>query len=421
MTTQSVDRLPTKRRVMFCFGTRPEAIKLAPVIQELARHPLEFQPVVLVTAQHRHMLDQVMRVFDITPDHDLNLMKPGQSLADVTAGVLHGVERLLRRVRPDMVMVQGDTTSAFAAALAAFYQQVPVGHVEAGLRTGDKYSPFPEEMNRRLVSGIADLHFAPTQAAKRNLLTEGVPRSRIHVTGNTVVDALKSARLSKAKCSLPLLNDIESKQRVVLVTAHRRESFGPGLGRICQALRRLVSRNPGIDVVYPVHLNPNVRKPVHAILAGIPRVHLIEPLEYLPFVRLMERSYLILTDSGGIQEEAPALGKPVLVMRDVTERPEAVEAGTARLVGTDTDAIVSAAERLFRSDAAYRKMARARNPFGDGRASVRIAAALRRFLRALRTDVEATKARRTRNEQGAIRRSYKLGIDRRGVNRRLRR
>jgi UDP-N-acetylglucosamine 2-epimerase (non-hydrolysing) len=369
-----------KRRVMFCFGTRPEAIKLAPVIRELARHPREFEPVVLVTAQHRHMLDQVLRVFDIDPDYDLNLMKPGQSLGDVTAGVLRGVERALQRGRPDMVMVQGDTTSAFAAALAAFYEQVPVGHVEAGLRTGDKYSPYPEEMNRRLISGLVDLHFAPTRGAMENLLREGVPRRRIDVTGNTVVDALEAARRSNAKYSLPVLDDIASKQRVVLVTAHRRESFGSGFERICRALKRLVERNRDTDVVYPVHLNPNVRQPVRAILDGVPRMHLIQPLEYLPFVRLMERSCLILTDSGGIQEEAPALGKPVLVMRDVTERPEAVEGGTAILVGTDTEVIVSEAERLLRSDTAYRKMARARNPFGDGRASVRIAAALRRYL-----------------------------------------
>lgn len=369
-----------KRRVMFCFGTRPEAIKLAPVIQELARYPREFQPVVLVTAQHRHMLDQVLRVFDIKPDYDLDLMKQGQSLADVTAGVLRGVEQVLQRTSPHIVIVQGDTTSAFAAALAAFYQQVPVGHVEAGLRTGDKYSPFPEEMNRRLVSALADLHFAPTLAAKENLLSEGVSRRSVHVTGNTVVDALKSARLSKAKCRLPVLDDIESKQRVVLVTAHRRESFGQGFEHICRALKTLVARNSNIDVVYPVHLNPNVRRPVRSILRGVARVHLVEPLEYLPFVRLMERSYLILTDSGGIQEEAPALGKPVLVMRDVTERPEAVEAGTAALVGTDPDVIVQAAERLLRSDDVYRKMARARSPFGDGRASTRIGAVLRRFL-----------------------------------------
>ncbi len=375
-------RLPVKRRVMFCFGTRPEAIKLAPVIQELAAHPGELEPVVLVTAQHRQMLDQVLRVFDIKPDYDLDVMRPGQSLADVTVGVLRGVERVLRRARPDMVMVQGDTTSALAAALAAFYERIPVGHVEAGLRTNDKYSPYPEEMNRRLVSSLADLHFAPTRAAKENLLGEGVPRGRIHVTGNTVVDALKAIRGSKAKWRVPVLDRIVPEQRVILVTAHRRESFGPGVERICRALRMIVERNPDVMVVYPVHLNPNVRRPVRAILGRTPRVHLIEPLEYLPFVRLMERAYLILTDSGGIQEEAPALGKPVLVMRDKTERPEVVAAGTARLVGTDTDTIVSVTETLLHSAAAYQRMARARNPFGDGHASRRIAAALCRFFRA---------------------------------------
>jgi len=366
---------------MFCFGTRPEAIKLAPVIHELARHPKEFEPTALVTAQHRHMLDQVLRVFDIRPDHDLDLMRPGQSLADVTVGVLRGVERVLRRVRPDMVMVQGDTTSALAAALAAFYQQIPVGHVEAGLRTRDKYSPYPEEMNRRLVSSLADLHFAPTRTARENLLREGVPRGRIHVTGNTVVDALKAMRRSRVAWYVPVLDKIAPEQRVILVTAHRRESFGPGFESICHALRMIVERNPHVEVVYPVHLNPNVRKPVRRILGGVSRVHLIKPLDYLPFVRLMERSYLILTDSGGIQEEAPALGKPVLVMRDVTERPEAVEAGTAKLVGTDAETIATATERLLCVGAAYRKMARARNPFGDGRASARIAGALQRFLR----------------------------------------
>jgi len=376
-----VDRTLTKRRVMFCFGTRPEAIKLAPVIHELVRHPKEFEPVVLVTAQHRRMLDQVLRVFDIKPDYDLNLMKPGQSLSDVTAGVLHGVERVLRRVRPDMVIVQGDTTSAFVAALAAFYQQVSVGHVEAGLRTGDKYSPYPEEMNRRLVGGIADIHFAPTLGARQNLISEGVPRGRIHVTGNTVVDALKTIRRRRDEWRVPVLDDIALRQRVILVTAHRRESFGPGFERICRALKTLVAGNPDIDIVYPVHLNPNVSKPVRALLRGLPRMHLIEPLEYLPFVRLLERSYLILTDSGGIQEEAPALGKPVLVMRDATERPEAVEAGTAKLVGTDTETIVLAAERLLRSSSAYSKMSRARNPFGDGRASARIVRVLSRYFR----------------------------------------
>jgi UDP-N-acetylglucosamine 2-epimerase (non-hydrolysing) len=319
-------------------------------------------------------------VFDIQPDYDLDVMRPGQSLTDVTVAVLRGVERVLRRVRPDMVIVQGDTTSALAAALVAFYQRIPVGHVEAGLRTNDRYLPYPEEMNRRLVSSLADLHFAPTRGAKENLLREGVHRGRIRMTGNTVVDALNAIRRSKAEWHVPALDGIAAEQRVILVTAHRRESFGPGFQSICRALQVIVERNPDVEVVYPVHLNPNVRKPVRAILGGVPRVHLIAPLEYLPFVRLMERSYAILTDSGGIQEEAPALGKPVLVMRDVTERPEAVKAGTAMLVGTDTETIVSATERLLRSGAAYRKMARARNPFGDGRASIRIAAALRRFF-----------------------------------------
>jgi len=371
-----------QRRVMFCFGTRPEAIKLAPVIQQLARYAEEFEPVVLVTAQHRQMLDQVLRVFDIRPDYDLDVMRPGQSLGDVTIGVLHGVERVLRRVGPDMVMVQGDTTSTLAAALAAFYERIPVGCVEAGLRTGDKYSPYPEEMNRRLVSSLADLHFAPTRTARDNLLRENVPRRRILVTGNTVVDALRAIRASKAKWRVPVLDRIAPGQRVVLVTAHRRESFGPGFERICRALRMLVERNPDVVVVYPVHLNPNVRRPVRAILGRISRVQLVEPMEYLPFVRLMERAYLILTDSGGIQEEASVLGRPALVMRDVTERPEAVAAGIARLVGTDTDMIVSATERLLGSTAAYRSMAHGRNPFGDGRASRRIVAALRRFFRA---------------------------------------
>ena len=365
---------------MFCFGTRPEAIKLAPVIRELTRHPGEFEPVVLVTAQHRHMLDQVLSVFHIQPDYDLNLMRPGQTLADLTAGVLRGVERVLRRVRPDMVMVQGDTTSALAAALAAFYERIPVGHVEAGLRTNDKYSPYPEEMNRRLVSSLADLHFAPTRCAKENLLREGVSRGLIHVTGNTVVDALKTMRRSKAVWYVPALDKVAPGQRVILVTAHRRESFGPGFERICRALRMIVERNPEVDIVYPVHLNPNVRKPARAILGGVPRIHLIEPLDHLSFVRLMERAYIILTDSGGIQEEAPALGKPVLVMRDVTERPEAVEVGTAKLVGTNAEAIVSATERLLRSAIAYRKMSRARSPFGDGRAAPRVAVAIHRFF-----------------------------------------
>jgi UDP-N-acetylglucosamine 2-epimerase (non-hydrolysing) len=366
---------------MFCLGTRPEAIKLAPVVRETAECHREFEPVVVATAQHRHMLDQVLRVFDIRPDYDLDVMRPGQSLSDVTVVVLRGSERVLRMVQPDILVVQGDTTTAFAAALAAFYQRIPIAHVEAGLRTYNRYSPYPEEVNRRMVACLADLHFAPTRPAKENLLREGVMPRSIYVTGNTVVDALKVMQGSKSGTLPPVLKEIAPQRRIVLVTAHRRESFGPGFTHICLAIRTLVDRNPDIEVVYPVHLNPNVGKPVSGALAGLPRIHLIEPLEYLPFVRLMERSYLILTDSGGIQEEAPALGKPVLVMRDVTERPEAVLAGTAKLVGTDTNAIVAAAERLLRSAASYGRMVCARNPFGDGRASLRIVKALRQFFR----------------------------------------
>lgn len=376
--TESLDSW-LMRRVMFCFGTRPEAIKLAPVIRELRRSPRKFEPMVLVTAQHRHMLDQVLRVFDIKPDFDLDVMRQAQSPADVTVSVLAGVEPVLQRVRPDLVLVQGDTTSAFASALAAFHERIPVGHVEAGLRTQDKYAPYPEEMNRRLISSLADLHFAPTQTAKRNLLGEGVPRTSIHVTGNTVVDALEFARRSTADHHAPVLDRIAPDKRVILVTAHRRESFGPGLERICQAVRRIAERNPDVALVYPVHPNPEVKRPVGRKLGRVRGVYLVEPLEYLPFVRLLERSYLILTDSGGIQEEAPSLGKPVLVMRDTTERPEAAGAGVAKLVGTDPKRIAAEAERLLHSVAAYRRMARVRNPFGDGRASGRIASALLRF------------------------------------------
>lgn len=391
--------------MLLSFGTRPEAIKLAPVIRELKRHPKSFRVFTVVTAQHRHMLDQVLSAFGIKPDFDLDIMRAGQSLGDVTSRTLSGIEGLIGEFRPDVVLVQGDTTTAFASALAAFHHRVPVGHVEAGLRTSDKYAPYPEEMNRRLITSLADIHFAPTKTAQRNLLREGVPRRSVHVTGNTVIDALLLARDIARKTGtvpdcglLPAVrrlspafpNDcatmssrLESrtkkpKPKILLVTAHRRESFGPGFRRICRALASIVKRNPDVEVVYPVHLNPNVRGPVRAHLAGLERVHLIEPLEYLPFVHLMKRAYLILTDSGGIQEEAPALGKPVLVLRDKTERPEAVEAGTAVLVGTDPKRVVAEVERLLRSGQAYRRMAKARNPFGDGRASQRIARILRR-------------------------------------------
>lgn len=381
-----------RHTILFAFGTRPEAIKLAPVLLELRRHPAEFRPVVLVTAQHREILDHTLGLFDIKPDHDLNIMQTGQSLSDVAVRTLRGIEPVLEGERPDVVVVQGDTTSALASALAAFHQRIAVGHVEAGLRTSAKYAPYPEEMNRRLISSIADLHFAPTRWARDNLLHEGVSRRTIHVTGNTVIDALKFILSGtghdrvRDMTEMPGTSDripssaVQSPRRLILVTAHRRESFGPGLVRICRALKELARRNPDIEIVYPVHPNPEVRGPVHRLLGGKERIRLIEPLDYAAFARLLARSYLVLTDSGGIQEEAPALGKPVLVLRDKTERPEAIQAGTARLVGTDVNRIVSATERLLHSVSAYRKMARAANPFGDGRASVRIRAALSRFL-----------------------------------------
>ena len=367
-----------RMKVLLSFGTRPEAIKLAPLVKELKRRADRFETVVLVTAQHRAMLDQVLDVFDIRPDHDLDIMKPGQSLGDVTVRALLGVEKVLERERPDWVIVQGDTTSVFVSALAAYYRRIRVGHVEAGLRTADKFSPYPEEMNRRLASVLADLHFAPTPRARENLLRENVPPRSVHVTGNTVIDALLATLASPKPWRVPVLDRVPADRRIVLVTAHRRESFGAGFESICRALAALAERNPDIEIIYPVHLNPNVRGPVMRVLKRRPRVHLIEPIEYLPFAHLMERSYLILTDSGGIQEEAPAIGKPVLVMRDKTERPEAIEAGTAKLVGTDADRIVGEAERLLNSPRAYARMARAANPFGDGRAARRIAGILAR-------------------------------------------
>ncbi|MEO0078484.1 MAG: UDP-N-acetylglucosamine 2-epimerase (non-hydrolyzing) [candidate division WOR-3 bacterium] len=354
------------------------------MILELRRHPEEWRPVVLVTAQHRRILDHTLELFEISPDYDLNIMQEGQSLFDVTVKTLRGVESVLAKVKPAMVVVQGDTTTALAAALAAFYCRVRVGHVEAGLRTRDKYAPFPEEMNRRLISSLADLHFAPTAWARDNLLREGVPRRTICVTGNTVIDALRLVlRNQKGHDQIPTkgLGPYPRTQKLLLVTAHRRESFGLPLVRICQALKTLARRNPDVEIVYPVHPNPNVRVPVYRLLGNRKRIHLIEPVEYAVFARLLAQSYLVLTDSGGIQEEAPALGKPVLVMRDKTERPEAILAGTARLVGTAVDRIVSTTERLLNSPAAYRKMARATNPFGDGRAAGRIRAALHRYFR----------------------------------------
>uniref|UniRef100_A0A7C4CA58 UDP-N-acetylglucosamine 2-epimerase (non-hydrolyzing) n=1 Tax=candidate division WOR-3 bacterium TaxID=2052148 RepID=A0A7C4CA58_UNCW3 len=361
-----------RRKVLVCLGTRPEAIKLAPVIRELERFPHSFSVRVLATAQHREMLDQVLKVFDIRPDIDLDVMRSRQSLAALSASLFCGVERVLLAERPDVVVVQGDTTSALISAQTAFYLQVPVAHVEAGLRTRDPFVPFPEEMNRRLIGALAVLHFAPTDRARANLIREGVPARRIHVTGNTAIDALLAVLKKGESQPAAVLNRVRPGQRVILVTGHRRESFGPGFRRVCRALVTIVRRNPDVDIVYPVHLNPGVRVPVRKALGGVSRIHLVEPLEYRPFVELMRNAYLILTDSGGIQEEAPTLGKPVLVLRDKTERQEGIRAGTAKLVGTGVARIVRETELLLRSPSAYRRMAVAANPYGDGRAAARI-------------------------------------------------
>lgn len=370
-------------RILSVFGTRPEAIKMAPVVRAL-RAAEGFEAPVCVTAQHRDMLDQVLELFELVPDHDLDLMRERQTLPELTARALTGVSRVLEDERPDVVLVQGDTTTTFAGALAAFYHRIPCGHVEAGLRTGDLAAPFPEEANRLLADRLASFYFAPTERCHRALADEGVPPERVWVTGNTVVDALLQAR-DRVTRTMPendhdafgnALPAIAGKAPLILVTGHRRESFGDGFRRICRALRALAENHPEIVIVYPVHLNPEVQEPVRQTLSDLPNVHLLAPLPYPPFVRLMDRCRFILTDSGGVQEEAPALGKPVLVMRDVTERPEGVEAGTARLVGTDVERIVAEAERLLTDSAAYRAMSRAHNPFGDGRAAERIVGAL---------------------------------------------
>ena len=377
--------MKTKLKVLVVFGTRPEAIKLAPVVHELSRHPDDFIPRVCVTAQHREMLDQVLRIFSLRVHHDLNIMRRGQSLEDVTSRVLTGMKGVLASERPDIVLVQGDTTTAFAASLASFYAHIPVGHVEAGLRTWNKFSPFPEEINRVLATHIADLHFPPTAQARKNLLREGVDPKRIVITGNTVIDALYHVRAS-IRASYPRFEkefpNVDFSRRMILVTGHRRENFGPGFQAICRGIREIAETERDVEIIYPVHLNPNVQKPVRAILAGLSNVHLIAPLEYRPFVFLMDRSYLILTDSGGVQEEAPSLGKPVLVMRHHTERPEAVKAGTVKLVGTDRSKIVREVRRLLHDARVYRNMSRAHNPYGDGKASPRIVAAIKRYLRA---------------------------------------
>ena len=366
-------------KVMVVFGTRPEAIKMAPLVKALQAAP-GLQTVVCVTAQHRQMLDQVLRLFEITPEHDLDVMKPGQDLYDITSNILLGLRPVLAAERPDWVLVHGDTTTTLATTLAAYYARIPVAHIEAGLRTGDKYAPFPEEMNRKITGAVADLHFAPTAASQANLLAEGVPAAAIHVTGNTVIDALLAV-VEKLKTSAALQTELaqrfgflDAHKKLILVTGHRRENFGEGFQNICHALADVAERHPDVEILYPVHLNPNVRQPVNDILAarGLSNVHLIEPVDYLPFVYLMNRSHLIITDSGGVQEEAPSLGKPVLVMRETTERPEAVAAGTVKLVGTSRDEIVRQCERLLTDPDAYLAMSRAHNPYGDGQAVARI-------------------------------------------------
>lgn len=363
-------------RVLSVLGTRPEAVKMAPVIARL-KAAKGVESVVCVTAQHREMLDQVLSLFQITPDYDLDLMRPDQTLAELTSAVAVTLTPVVEDLNPDWILIQGDTTTVMVAALIGYYQQVRVGHVEAGLRTTDKWAPFPEEMNRRIASVLADLHFAPTEAARQNLLREGIPEGRIHVTGNPVIDALQQIRDALRRLEVPPGPAIDPDHKLILVTAHRRESFGEPLEEVFSAIRDF-SRDYAdqVEVVYPVHRNPRVWGPAHAVLGGIKNVHLIEPVDYLTMVSLMERAYLILTDSGGIQEEAPALGVPVLVLRELTERPEAIEAGTALLVGTDRGRIMDGVVRLLDDRKSYQAMARARNPFGDGHAAERIVAAL---------------------------------------------
>lgn len=364
-------------KVLTVFGTRPEAIKMAPLALQLAEDT-RFEAKVCVTAQHREMLDQVLELFELTPDYDLNIMKPGQDLNDVTCGILQGLKSVLEEFKPDIVLVHGDTATTFATTLACYYQQIPVGHVEAGLRTGNLYSPWPEEGNRKLTGALAAVHFAPTSTSRQNLLEEGIDPATIHVTGNTVIDALLEV-VEKLKSQPELAAEqakrfpmLDASKKLILVTGHRRESFGGGFERICQALAETAKAHPETQILYPVHLNPNVREPVNRLLATVDNVYLVEPQDYLPFVYLMNQAHIILTDSGGIQEEAPSLGKPVLVMRDTTERPEAVEAGTVKLVGTDVATITTALNTLLTDEQAYNAMSYAHNPYGDGNACQRI-------------------------------------------------
>ncbi len=381
------------KKILIIFGTRPEAIKMAPLVKEFQKRPGIYETKVCVTGQHREMLDQVMRIFEITPDYDLAIMKPGQDLYDVTSKILLGLKEVLIQEKPDLVLVHGDTATSTAAALAAFYQRITVGHVEAGLRTHNIYSPWPEEMNRLLTGRLANIHFSPTELSKLNLLNEGVDEAKIMVTGNTVIDALimvtdkiktdqnvtKTVKdyLNSQGLDNTLFESWSNNKKLVLITGHRRENFGEGFLNICYSIKELAMKYPDVDFVYPVHLNPNVKQPVFEILGGqkseiLPNIHLISPLDYLPFVYLMSNSFLVLTDSGGIQEEAPGLGKPVLVMRDTTERPEAVDAGTVMLVGTDKKKIVNEVSRLLDDKVHYNKMSKATNPYGDGKACQRI-------------------------------------------------
>ena len=374
------------KKILLVFGTRPEAIKMAPLVKALQKDTEHFETRVCVTAQHRQMLDQVLEVFGITPEYDLNIMAPNQDLYDITAKVLLGLREVLKDFRPDTVLVHGDTTTSMAASLAAFYMQIPVGHVEAGLRTYNMLSPWPEEMNRQVTDRICTYYFAPTEQSKVNLLQENIDAKKIFITGNTVIDALLMAVdiiSTTAGVKEKMARELQEKgytvgdREYILVTGHRRENFGDGFLHICKAIKELAALHPEMDIVYPVHLNPNVQKPVYELLSGLSNVYLISPLDYLPFIYAMQHSTLLLTDSGGVQEEAPSLGKPVLVMRDTTERPEAVEAGTVKLVGTDAEAIVSNVTALLQDKEMYKRMSETHNPYGDGQACERIIAALR--------------------------------------------
>ena len=393
MTAQQVRIMNKMKKILLVFGTRPEAIKMAPLVKKLQEYPEQFQTIVCVTGQHRQMLDQVLRLFDITPDYDLNIMKHNQDLYDITSRILLGMRDVLKEVQPDIVLVHGDTTTSMTAALAAFYQQIPVGHVEAGLRTGNIYSPWPEEMNRLITGRVTTHHFSPTPLSRENLIKENVDENNIIVTGNTVIDALQMV-VERLKNDTQLSSEVATKinqmgydvqrldgnRRMVLITGHRRENFGEGFLNICHAIKNLSAKYPDVDFVYPMHLNPNVRKPVLEILGEkAENVFLIEPIDYLPFVYMMQHSTLILTDSGGVQEEAPGLGKPVLVMRDTTERPEAVEAGTVLLVGTNREKIEQGVSMLLNDTDIYRRMSEAVNPYGDGLACERIADYLARL------------------------------------------